>query len=284
MSAAPALVSVGIPTYNRAEGLRRTLECITAQTYPNLEIIVSDNCSPTAEPERVAREFMARDPRIRFFRQQEPLGVSGNFQFVLSQATGEFFMWAADDDEWDPDFVRQCVSGFGADHIVSVAPHMRTLYRMQGIYRPVDMPPLAAVQSAAQRMAAFLNCLTPSLFYGLHRRSEVLFFATERNWFDFYDCYFVLRLLATGNIVILDPVLYTAGVDAEVYQVKAARRYRFLGLDYLNFYRSVSGLISAASMTLRERLVLRARLALTVMRLLLWHEPRFLWQRIPRWR
>ncbi|MBU4370171.1 glycosyltransferase [Patescibacteria group bacterium] len=43
------LVSVGIPTYNRPESLRRTLECITSQTYKNLEIIISDNCSPNQE-------------------------------------------------------------------------------------------------------------------------------------------------------------------------------------------------------------------------------------------
>jgi len=279
-----ALVSVGIPTYNRPEGLRRTLECIAAQTYPNLEIIVSDNCSPTAETERVTREFMARDARISFFRQTEPIGVSGNYRFVLERAGGEFFMWAADDDEWDPDFVHQCVSGFGADNIVSVMPHMRTLYRVQGNYRAADMPQLAAAQPAAQRMAAFLRCLTPSLFYGLHRREHILFFVTERKWFDFYDCYFVLRLLSKGSIVILEPVLYTAGVDAPVYQVKAAQRYRFFGLDYLNFFRSVSGLIAAAGMTLGERLWLRAKLAFTVARLVLWHEPRFLWQRMPRWR
>ena len=45
------LVSVGIPTYNRPEGLRRTLECITKQTYKNLEIIVSNNCSSGPEIE-----------------------------------------------------------------------------------------------------------------------------------------------------------------------------------------------------------------------------------------
>ncbi|MBK7374561.1 MAG: glycosyltransferase [Chitinophagaceae bacterium] len=39
------LVTVGIPTYNRPGGLERTLACITVQTYANLEIIVSDNCS-----------------------------------------------------------------------------------------------------------------------------------------------------------------------------------------------------------------------------------------------
>ena len=69
------LVSVGIPTYNRPEGLRRTLECITGQTYKDLEIIVSDNCSPGPETEAIAREFMAKDSRIQYFHQEENKGL-----------------------------------------------------------------------------------------------------------------------------------------------------------------------------------------------------------------
>lgn len=103
------LVSVGIPTYNRPEGLRRTLECITKQTYANLEIIVSDNCSPGDEVERVVREFQEKDGRILFFKQKENYGPMNNFKFVLEKATGEYFMWAADDDIWKPFFINDLV-------------------------------------------------------------------------------------------------------------------------------------------------------------------------------
>lgn len=103
------LVSVGIPTYNRPEGLRRTLECITSQTYTNLEIIVSDNCSPGDEVERVVREFQEKDDRILFFKQKENYGAMNNFKFVLEKATGEYFMWAADDDIWEPFFINELV-------------------------------------------------------------------------------------------------------------------------------------------------------------------------------
>lgn len=85
------LVSVGIPTYNRPEGLRRTLECITGQTYQNLEIIVSDNCSPGLETERMVREFMEKDSRILYYRQEKNVGAANNFSFVLKKASGVFF-------------------------------------------------------------------------------------------------------------------------------------------------------------------------------------------------
>ena len=103
------LVSVGIPTYNRPKGLRRTLECITGQTYRNLEIIVSDNCSPGLETEAVVKEFQETDSRIQWFRQYENIGAINNFKFVLDKANGEYFMWAADDDEWHFNFISNCV-------------------------------------------------------------------------------------------------------------------------------------------------------------------------------
>ncbi len=101
------LVSVGIPTYNRPAGLRRTLDCITTQTYRNLEIIISDNASPDPEVERVAREFQERDTRIQYFRQNENNGAGFNFLFVKENARGEFFMWAADDDVWENFYIEK---------------------------------------------------------------------------------------------------------------------------------------------------------------------------------
>ena len=106
------LVSVGIPAYNRPDGLGRTLECITHQIYTNLEIIVSDNCSPNPKVEQVVKSFMADDPRIQYFRQPENKGAFFNFYFVLEQASGEFFMWAADDDQWQPDFIEKLLEPF----------------------------------------------------------------------------------------------------------------------------------------------------------------------------
>ena len=96
-----SLVSVGIPTYNRPQGLRLALECVTLQTYKNLEIIISDNFSTNPEVELVIKEYKDKDQRIRYFRNSENIGATKNFDLVLEKATGKYFMWAADDDEWD---------------------------------------------------------------------------------------------------------------------------------------------------------------------------------------
>jgi len=100
------LVSIGIPTYDRAEGLKDTLECMIGQTYENIEIIISDNCSPDTEVSRVINEFLEKDSRIKYFRQEENIGAFSNFKFVEEQAIGEYFMWVADDDLWNKTFIQ----------------------------------------------------------------------------------------------------------------------------------------------------------------------------------
>lgn len=104
------LVSVGIFTYNRPKGLKQTLECITTQTYKNLEIIVSDNCSLGPETQQVIQAFLEADDRIVSFRQNKNIGMVNNSNFVIKKATGKYFMFAADDDEWYPQFIEKCVS------------------------------------------------------------------------------------------------------------------------------------------------------------------------------
>lgn len=101
------LVSIGIPTYNRAASyLRHALGSAVNQTYKNIEIIVSDNCSPD-NTESFVREV--NDPRIRYFRQKENIGPLKNRAFCLEQARGEYFVVLMDDDLIDEDFVSTCM-------------------------------------------------------------------------------------------------------------------------------------------------------------------------------
>jgi glycosyltransferase involved in cell wall biosynthesis len=101
------LVTIGIPTYNRADGyLQQTLQCALAQKYPRLEIIVSDNCS-TDDTEAVVRRYA--DPRMRYIRQPVPLIPNDHFNFCLAQARGDYFLLLHDDDLIDADFVEACL-------------------------------------------------------------------------------------------------------------------------------------------------------------------------------
>lgn len=104
------LVSIGLPCYNRPEQLRRAIECIINQSYKNLEIIISNDASPNPIIKPMLDEYAAKDSRIRLYHQPTDLNVYGNYDFVLQQATGEFFMYTQDDDMWEHDCIELLVN------------------------------------------------------------------------------------------------------------------------------------------------------------------------------
>lgn len=102
------LVTIGIPTYNRAATtLQRVLDVARAQTYPEIEIIVSDNASSDDTASAMAD---LDDPRVTFIAQPVNLGANGNFNFLVEAARGEFLLLLHDDDAIDPDFIERCVA------------------------------------------------------------------------------------------------------------------------------------------------------------------------------
>jgi glycosyltransferase involved in cell wall biosynthesis len=108
------LVSIGIPTYNRANSfLKQSLQSAVNQTYRNIEIIVSDNCS-SDDTESIVKSF--NDPRIRYYRQKDNIGALDNRNFCLEQSQGEYFLLLFDDDVIDEDFISTCVGAVISDN------------------------------------------------------------------------------------------------------------------------------------------------------------------------
>lgn len=91
-------VSIGLPTYNGGRKILKALASIFSQDYDNLEIIISDNCS-TDDTGEICTGLSQRHPDVvKYYRQPVNRGVTANYQFTLEKATGEYFMWIADDD------------------------------------------------------------------------------------------------------------------------------------------------------------------------------------------
>ena len=102
------LISIGIPTFNRPKGLENVLNNFLNQSYKNLEIIISDNNSDNPEVRLISNKYSQKDSRIKVYEQTTNIGMFNNFEFVLNQASGEFFMWASDDDIFEKNFIMEC--------------------------------------------------------------------------------------------------------------------------------------------------------------------------------
>jgi glycosyltransferase involved in cell wall biosynthesis len=112
------LVTIGIPTYNRADSyLRSAIESAVTQTYENIEIIVSDNCSTDDTGALVQGHS---DSRIKYFKQEQGIQPNDNFNFCLSQARGDYFLLLHDDDIVDRDFIDTCMKSVNYETTVGI--------------------------------------------------------------------------------------------------------------------------------------------------------------------
>ncbi|NWF71378.1 MAG: glycosyltransferase family 2 protein, partial [Chloroflexi bacterium] len=102
------LISLAMPVYNAAPYLGQAIESILSQTYENIEVVICDNCSTDTSP-AIAREFQAKDKRVRFYPNNWNIGFSGNLQKSTSLAKGDFILVHAADDFLLPNAIERFV-------------------------------------------------------------------------------------------------------------------------------------------------------------------------------
>ena len=106
-------VSIGLPVYNGERYLAEAVDSLLAQTYPDLELIISDNGSTDRTAEMCAR-YAASDSRVRYSRLETNIGGYRNHNRVVSLARGEYFTWAAHDDVRSPGHLASTVEALDA--------------------------------------------------------------------------------------------------------------------------------------------------------------------------
>lgn len=103
------LVSIVITNYNREKTVGKAIESALLQDYPNLEIIISDNCS-TDNSHQVISKYI-NDNRVKYYRNEENIGMLGNFKISFEErAKGEWITIVNSDDEYvNPRFLSQSI-------------------------------------------------------------------------------------------------------------------------------------------------------------------------------
>ncbi len=101
MSTSEPLVSVVIPTYNRADLIRRAIDSVLSQSYQNWEIIVVDDNSQDRTAE-VVQTIADGDRPIHYYRHPTNLGGSAARNTGIKEAQGEYIAFLDSDDVWLP--------------------------------------------------------------------------------------------------------------------------------------------------------------------------------------
>lgn len=96
------LVSIITPSYNTAKFIGETIRSVQAQTYPNWEMIIVDDCS-TDNTDEVVAEYQKADERIRYFKNEKNSGAAVSRNKALREAKGRWMAFLDSDDLWTPD-------------------------------------------------------------------------------------------------------------------------------------------------------------------------------------
>lgn len=106
------LVSIIITSYNRAQWIEEAIKSALAQNYPNLEIVISDNCS-TDNTEEIINNYLF-DHRIKYFKNVTNIGMVQNFKKAISlHASGKYFLILNSDDRLENiEFIKEAVRIF----------------------------------------------------------------------------------------------------------------------------------------------------------------------------
>ena len=237
-------VTAGLPVYNGARYLERALACLCAQSFADLTILVSDNASTDDTP-RIIAAWAARDARIRVHRQPHNVGMKANFRWVLANAGSPWFMYAAHDDEWSPDYVGLLHRAITArPGLVMAVPRLVSF--LESPQRPVKVRPYPARLdrlAGTARIRLALRRSRPSWFYSLFERATLAraldrAAALDQVWAE--DVLTILHVLLTGAVTGSDAAVYynrRSAASSILYAPKTAReRYalyrRFLELAF----------------------------------------------------
>ncbi len=103
------LISICIPTYNGSEFIFETLETAINQTYTNIEIIITDDCS-TDNTLEICEEFAKKDVRIKIYKNKQNLGLVGNWCKSIEKSNSDWIKFLFQDDLLTPNCVQEMIA------------------------------------------------------------------------------------------------------------------------------------------------------------------------------
>ncbi|MFV8868470.1 glycosyltransferase [Serratia fonticola] len=215
------LITVYIPTHNRSNMLYRAIRSVQLQTYDNIEIIICDDGS-TDETYQLVNKLIESDDRIKYLRNEKPLGAPSARNLGIFNATGEYITGLDDDDEFSPNRIQELVSIYDDTLHSFVCSNIMVNY---GSYRAAN--PIYSGEITLEKLG-FYNIAGNQVFTKTEKLKNIGGFDTSLPAWQDYDTWFRL-CLHYGNGYKIASTSYIQNVDHELGRIttgdKAKRGY-----------------------------------------------------------
>lgn len=157
-------IDVLLATYNGEKYIKEQIESILSQTYKNIKLIISDDCSSDKTVE-ILKEYEKKDNRIELYIQKQNLGVVKNIEFLLNKVENELYMLSDQDDIWLPEKIEKSVLKLKSEKadlvfgdLEVVDKELKTIYPSFGNFMLLSKKINKYIDS--YRMNYLYNCVT----------------------------------------------------------------------------------------------------------------------------
>jgi glycosyltransferase involved in cell wall biosynthesis len=234
------LVTIGIPTYNRPQLLKRALTAVANQSYENLQVLVSDNCTPGCAVQDVVDEFEETIGNCSFNKHPENIGAIQNYFSLLDAAKGEYFMWLADDDEISSNYVSALVDLLEKNPDASSATGNLFLMSDESngeIVPTSNFPHSSPVVRAIQ----FVWRSDDTFFHSVHRTAVLRKASFPGYWWPNkgfllnWSFVFLFDMVLAGRILIPDDLSVQYINHCYVPKLYIVRRYKSWSMEVMSY-------------------------------------------------
>ncbi len=233
------LVSIGLPVFSRPKQLEVVLHSLVTQTYPNKEIIVSDDCSPIFEIKKIVKKFQIKNDYIKYFRQKVNLGLIPNHHFVLRKAKGDYFFWASEDDKYEPSFIEILVQKLIDDSSLSISFCNYDNINSNGIVNQTYKKNWENIVESDNRLYRCMPFLWADIwetqkanfFHGIMRKDHAEKYPLiikSTDIMDGNDIWFLFYSLIKGRIGFISQLLFHKGYDQIPHKPKPHRYHKLI--------------------------------------------------------
>jgi len=205
-----AKISVGMPVYNGEQYLESAIDSVLAQTFDDFELIIADTASEDRSSE-ICQDYAARDPRIRYIRNEANIGAAANYNLLFAEARCDFFRWNNADDLLAPTLHERCWEALTASPDAVLAAGTSVLIDSDGRETEHYNDNLnITAERPSSRLAAFLHQVgLTNVIYGLMRRvplgrTELMGDGSVPS----ADIVFMAHLVLQGKFLMLDEPLF----------------------------------------------------------------------------
>lgn len=102
-------ITIGVPVYNGAKTIKGCIKSILNQSYKNIIILISDNCSED-DTKQICKLLKKKNSKIKIFFQKKKISSQKNFKFLIDKSKTEYFMWLAAHHKISKNFIRKNLS------------------------------------------------------------------------------------------------------------------------------------------------------------------------------